>query len=148
EVSSGCVTAALSETLASGGASLPEVLVQAEVALARVTEEGDHRRVGAELARDLQGDVHVGPRADPHEHAFATSERALRLVGVTVADRAHLVDDRGVVVAGHEARGDALDLRGAALPSRDGRAGLRLDRDDPAVRVSLPQPDERGVAQG
>src|SRR5690606_34296692 len=111
--------------------------IEAEVALTGVTQEGDDALARAELPGHLEGDEDVRSRAEPHEHAFFAPEGSLRLVSVPVRHRAHLVDDARVVVLGHEAGRQALDLRRAALSPRDGRAGVRLDRDDAALGVLL-----------
>src|SRR5436305_2075725 len=66
-------------------------------------------------------------------------EAHLRRPRVRVGDGAHLVDDARVVVARDEAGGEPLDLRGPALPARDRRARVRLDRDDPRRAARLPR---------
>ena len=54
-----------------------EVLIEAEVALARVGEHGDDVLAGAELACDVERHVHRSAGADADEEPLAVGERAL-----------------------------------------------------------------------
>src|SRR5882724_52141 len=51
-----------------------KVGVRREIALARVAQDRDDGLAGAELARDVEGDLHRRARRDAHEQALAPRE--------------------------------------------------------------------------
>src|SRR5690606_1210189 len=114
-----------------------EMLVDAEVAFARVAQDGHDVGGRSELAGHVERDGDVGPAAHAHQDTFLTSQEPLGLVGPFVADGSYLICDLWVVVGWDEAGRDTLDLGGTARAPRNRRATLRLDRDDPAAGVEL-----------
>src|SRR5690606_5240328 len=94
----------------AGRRSSREVLGEAEVTLARVAEHGEHALARAELAREVERDRNVRARADADEQPLAIGEPQLHLPRPLVGHGADLVDYARVVVLGHEARVETLDL--------------------------------------
>ena len=93
-----------------------------EVALARVGQESnDSLALVLRAFRYLTGCIGGGTRRDADEKTLLTGKFATGADGVVVVNIKHLIDYRGIVGGGNEARADALYLvRTAGLTVQHG----------------------------
>src|SRR6478609_12062281 len=92
-----------------------EVLIQTEIALASVAQHGNDVLALAQLARNLERHRDICARTQPHQEALAPGQVEFGLVGELIGHGAHVRYRARVVIFGHEASGNALDLRRTPL---------------------------------
>src|SRR3954468_12378464 len=109
-----------------------------DVALAGVRQHGDDPRAARlRPPGDLHRRPHCRAARDAGEDALAPRERAGGLDRRLVGDRDDLVEHLAVEHRRHEARADALDAVRAETPAGEDSRALRLDRDDPQLRIAV-----------
>ena len=109
-----------------------------EVALAKAAHDGDDAfalEFGA--CGDLRGGPHVGSTADTGHDAFFFGQSSAPFKGHFVIDLNHIIDDRRIQVAWHEASTDTLNAMLARLSAADHWRMLGLDSDGFEVRIEL-----------
>jgi hypothetical protein len=95
------------------------VLVQAEVPLTRIAQDGDDPLARAQLASYLARDAHIGAGRDTDKETLFPREAHLGFVCIAVAYVANLIHHLAVEGSGHKAGSDPLQLVRARRPASE-----------------------------
>ena len=107
-----------------------EELVEAEVSLSCIAENGDDRGGRAEFAGDVERNADGCARADSDEQSFISGEGDFGIVCSSIRDGANFVDEGWMIIGRDEPCGEALNFRWTTFTARNRGARFGFDGND------------------
>src|SRR5205085_994916 len=104
--------------------------LRAEIALARIRQDGEHAFTVAELRGNQAACVKNRSRGDPAKNPLLLREPARSAARILVRNRDESIDCVSIENFGDEARADTLNLVRSGLAAREHRRIRRLDGKD------------------